>query len=530
VPLIVVAFFSPILFTGLYGDDRVLAVINYRNSASLMAISNSIGEFIYGWLENGRFAPIGAILSVTFFRFFDFNHYAGYHAIQLVAISLSCMLFAWRLVEGNTEKIVAVLLLCAMSSNYWHYHDPYVSYNLLMPAFTLMFLGAIILFKLYLETGIASHGIASLILYLMTLSTYEIAYPLILVFFVQLIMIYPKYKKIWIALVILLVAMVGFQLWLRIQANEIVYEGLTLKLSPLTVIHTFILQAFSSIPLAQQIGSIILRIINRFNGIPVDTALTLTIFTGITVFTVFALFRFLKNRSKENSWLIIGLIIWLAPPLVIAISAKYQGELRWGIGYLPRYLQNFGLVLVTVAIAGKALTKRGGLTILTYLLAINFFLNVRTIRKMNRDFSAARLMYNVVEDSYLLSKIGCRHLFVINSYMYSCQQYQPINPSVEVHDGDIPLEGDHVLLIHPDNAGSEWAILGVYQKGMVHEPRLIRGIRRNEQTVSEEMTRFKEWVIFKQGGVDVNYNEIVEAVNSGKDYCLWAWVIKSPGS
>jgi hypothetical protein len=94
-------------------------------------------------LKLAGFFPVSTVLSVTMFHFFDFTNPVGYHVLQILIIGLSCYYFAVRFVDQGSKRIAAVLLLCAMSAYYWSFHDPYVSYHLVMPVFTLFFLGSV---------------------------------------------------------------------------------------------------------------------------------------------------------------------------------------------------------------------------------------------------------------------------------------------------------------------------------------------------------------------------------------------------
>ncbi len=245
-----------------------------------------------------------------------------------------------------------------------------------------------------------------------------------------------------------------------------------------------------------------------------DVVLVAGVVVLLTVLSGYLALRFFRNRSKENALPLIGMIVWLTPALVIAISAKYQAELDWGTGYLPRYLQNFGLVLVILGPAGRLLTTRSGLAALSLLALLVFTLNVRTIRKRNRDFAAAKLLYSVIEDRSFLRSAGCERLFVIKCYMHDCAQFKELNPSVEVHDVEMPTEGDHVLLIHEGNPGSEWAVFGEYADGVVREPRLVLGERHARRRGNAGTADFKEWTILPLGVGETDYEGLLESVSS----------------
>ena len=46
---------------------------------------------------------------------------------------------------------------------------------------------------------------------------------------------------------------------------------------------------------------------------------------------------------------ILGIGFWLLSAFIVTLSAKYQRELKWGLGYLPVYVSGFGLLMVLVA-------------------------------------------------------------------------------------------------------------------------------------------------------------------------------------
>lgn len=511
--LLQAVFFAPILTTGLLQDDRVLAVLDFGKPDTFSVIATSTGRWIAEWLEIGRFLPVAPILSTPLFHFFDFNHPFGYHLLQLLLIICCGTYFAVRFVPAGLPRIAAVLLVCMMSANYPVYHDPYLSYHLVMPLITLCFFGAAAWFGRHLETGMAWQGVVALGLYLLTLLTYEIAYPLILVFIVQLLWLRPRRLQTWLSLLLLGTTMAGFQIWLRMQAKQFAYEGNSMNLELWTVIRTFVIQAFSSIPFAQQFGGLLGRITGSSSAGPVDSLLVLGGLATLIALVTWLGVRFLKLRTRENALLVIGLIVWLAPALVISISAKYQTELRWGVGYIPRFLQNFGLALATIGLAGRWLGSRAGIAALSALVLMVFALNVRTIRSLNRESAAARLLFNVVADRGFVNASGCRNLFVTERFVHSFDQYEALNPDIKVHGGDQPANGDHVLLVHHGNPGSEWAVFGAYDHGQVRAPRLLLGKRHPDRKAAT--THVGDWAVTPIAAPEMDFQQLLAAVATG---------------
>lgn len=513
--LFLLVFFSPLLVTGLHNDDLILSVVNFRTSDSPPVIFASIQKSVGEWIGIGRFFPLSTALSVSMFHWFDFTNPLGYHVLQVLLIGWSVYIFVTRFIPDQAAGPAAVLLVCSMSAIYGHYHDPYVSYHVVMPVFTILFFGSVALFEQHLESGRAAVGLMALVLYLLALSTYEIAYPLILVFVVQVLARRPKCVRTWTAIGILVVLMVAFQGWLRAQASTIAYEGVAMKFAPWDVLRTFAIQTFSSFPLAVQIGGVIRMILERFPGGMVEMVLVAGMILLLATLGLHATIRFLRDRSAANSALVIGWIVWLAPALLIAISSKYQTELRWGFGYLPRYLGNFGLTLVLLGLFGRFLATRRGLISAASLALVVFAFNIRYFGKLNRDFAASNLLCNVVGDRNFLRDQGCKNLFVLWHTLNSGEDFKNLNPGVDVRSGGMPADGEHVLLISPNQSGSEWAILGIYQGGLVHNIRLVVGRNLDISKFPGEVTRFREWTIAPVGKNESDYESLRDLVLSG---------------
>lgn len=514
--LIPLVFFSPVLMAGLYWDDLLLAIENYRNVDTPASIATLIGRWTEGWIEGrGRFFPISTTFSITLLSIFDFNNYFGYHLIQLGAITLCLVLFMnWFGGETRKDKAACILLLCLCAVFYPHYHDPYISYHIVMPVFCMLFFGAVHLFGLYLKKERPVYAFGALVLYLLAVSTYEVAYPLIFIFAIQLFTAKGRRIPNWLALGALFCLLVVFQIWLRSQAETMGYKGTAMGFEPIKAIRTFSIQAFSPLPFALPIGNGIRWLGDNNKGIPIESLLAGGAFLALLAFSLYILWRYWRTQTRENALLLMGLVIWLAPAALIAITVKYQGELRWGTGYIPRFLQIFGVALLMLGLLRPYLSSKVGIAVLSIGAAFVFTQNVSTIREINKDFAGARLLLNIVEDHKYLASLGCEKLHVSNVFVRDPERIAPLNEDVEIIEGSDPEEGDHVLLIHPDHWGSEWAILGRYEGGHITQPQVFF----TEQHVfdTNEAKPFKDWMQAPYSEPLLDYQKAQEILTSGK--------------
>lgn len=517
--LIPILFFSPVLFAGLFWDDLILAVENYDKGQALPTIWAEIVEWTRGWISKGRFFPISTALSISIFHFNDFNNHWGYHVLQLIAIPLSFIPFLRAFSLNLKERIILALILCGCARFYPHYHDPYISYHIVIPVFCFFFFYSFILFDQYLKTGKIGKGIGALILYLLCLATYEIAYPLIAVFIIQLFTVTSKEKPrwgTWLLIVVLGVLMLAFQVWLRKQAQNMSYVGIEAGFDPIKIIRTFVIQSFAPTPLALHIGNGIRWLGDNNKGIPIESLLAGGAFLLIIAFCGLILWRYWKNRSRENMVLLIALVIWLTPAVLMAMSGKYQTELRWGTGYIPRYLQTFGIALLLLGLGKSFLTSKVGIVTLTTLVITVFTLNVFTLREINRGFAGARLLFNIVDDKEFLVDIDCHRLSLRDVYYDRLTLFDSLNADLEIYEAEQPYDGDHTMLIYEGHPGSEWAILGTYENNTLLNPHLLAGPElKLSIPPHEQMKPVREWKFFPLGAEKISYQDAVKSVSEG---------------
>ncbi len=345
--------FSPILHSPYLGDDS-WRESTIRGVCSLCSIS--LSEITWGALtdsvKSGRWYPL-VFYYYPVFYYLDLDQYklAG-----LVFILINMMLFGWmvRLITGSWTLALISGLLLPVSLQLHFYHDAVLSYYFLMQLEFSLIMLSIICFILYLRKPSPLLMIVAAASYTTCVLIYEAFYAL---WIIHAILAYSHFGKRSAAKVfrtilpILIPAAVSFFIMLLIRVQfGVSYEGVTLRLAPLDWLSTLGKQLFAAVPLSHMLTTFTVQETYMWTAGSGGAAL-------IGVCALWGLVWLLTSRSaiqsvpdnsphaiRELFW--VGLALWILPAPAVAFSAKYQDELRWGIGYLPVYVSTFGILLM----------------------------------------------------------------------------------------------------------------------------------------------------------------------------------------
>jgi len=479
--LIAAAFFAPLLRAGLYMDDLHFSVANHNFPGGLPAM---IAEHFDFWLGQHRFLPVNVLMYTALARWVSHDHHLWYHALQVVVLSLCVVAFlAWvRAVFPDRRAVLVALglVLCASSINPYQLHDPFAAYHLQQPAFFLCFFSSVMLLQRYLDRQAGGRWLLllSLALYAVALGIYEVAYPLILVFAYQVYARGPRRRGLWLLYGGLFVGLVVFQVALRLTFEPPAgqYTGTALNLAPPAVIKAYVNQLFSAVPLAWLPGGVAEWVFERTRGLPVREACYVALFLAAVALAVLHLRRAWRGRGTVWHLSIIGLLMWVLPPLVIAVAAKYQFELDLAGGYLPRYFQLFGMTLVALPYLLPLRHRWPVMAALVIATLLTFGHNLWRIDQSLRGYRCARLIHDTLRADDLLARRGVDRLFVNHHYLYDAAGYRRLNPRVPVISMERrdPSPGDKVLLLDPaDPPRQVLAYWGTWGEG-----RVVRDLHR----------------------------------------------------
>lgn len=350
------------LSSGYYSDDLITSALRGRMELEQSDLWAEIRRTTVEWARySGRLFPAGNgfILSVSYFLSDLLVHKTFVFSILMVDL----FLFG-RVLESLTNDKSAALMgvtVVPLLFQFRLYHDPILSFAGFVPAFFGLVLLSMWAFTVNLKYSNKSALFISFIAFNIALYMYEVALPLVLIFpllawsnidsqskWVALRKTWPLLAAAAIALVLNIIARI------MKEPGPHGYTGTTLNLEWIPVVKTFIKQMVGAFPLSYRAfdPSGLFRQ-TTIDYMAPDVAI---LFVG-SALTLWLLFRRL-SFTPTTALCLIGGVIFLAPATLIAISKKYQGELELGLGYVPVYIQYFGLVIIFICFMGWLAQRR----------------------------------------------------------------------------------------------------------------------------------------------------------------------------
>lgn len=355
-----------VLMSKFYGDDVVLSFQskNFVRDHETN-LRTYLGVVLQSWKQQGRYFPVSNIyVSVLM-------HYAKtpfeYKAWILAFILMDVYAFGafTRKLTGSRYFSLLAMAVVPICFNVRAYHDPLVSYHLLMQVLIL----AILLTSMGLLKYLKGHKfrwlLLSLVPYTLALLTYEAAYISIFVLcFLAFFYGAEKFrdafcwrniKRTFFAILPYFLIMVGvFLETLHIKkVYGVHYDGITPSFSPAAIAITMAKQMIAAVPFSYHVFCKELH--TSLGGML--RAARIQDFAAAAFLVILSFWLFTKNYKIKNKWCMIGIgfSLLVAPALLIGVSTKYQRELYWGIGNLVVYLEYFGFTLLLILIFGGLL-------------------------------------------------------------------------------------------------------------------------------------------------------------------------------
>jgi hypothetical protein len=381
--IFVILCLSQILFSFIYSDD-----LYFKYNTELL---NNPFEFLINltksWGAQGRLTPLmfGIIIVTT--KYLSILQYKFYLAI-LNIIALYSFAKLLKKLNPSFDFNLWVFFFFALFQFQLGYHCAFNSFNGMYPLLTIFIsYSAFYIFE-HIESGKITHKIYSLIFYFLALMIIEISLitPLILLFIT-----YIKTSNIRKSLyinkenIIMTILFISISLFLKSQMHfKMNYIGIQTHFEIRSILKTYLIQTFSSLPLIYlyKQKNIFYNLITPIKTYWIYFATSLILF--YTFFKI-NLKNTLNQYTKNNHiLLLLGLILWLAPPVLISVSAKYQSELYLGRGYITLYIQNFGLATILYSLfyfIRSEYLKKGLILILFIIIFINLSYNFHLIEE-----------------------------------------------------------------------------------------------------------------------------------------------------
>ena len=401
IPALLVMFIQlqPVLSGGFNWDDAFFSV----EAQSLRLTGESV--FARIWKEIVEYLRIGRINPFATFHFpvFYFMPNVRVYKVFLVVLSLlnGFLFFRFlRLWSRNSSLPAAMLLLVPLCFQFRLYHDPLNSYYGLMQVMFCELMGAMICFLRWLREGKTRQLVCSLLFFLMGLMSYEMFFPLTLLFLVpSLEQEKDLVKTLRRMAPFILAAVLVFGLSMALRTNitaETAYNGTSFGLDIPVILRTFSYQVGAAFPLNYRSSGYEVDIFGRgtlwqevFNT-SLDGFLSAIRWPDLLCCAILCLILTGAPKKERENFspyrLFFGLLLWLLPGLVISLSIKYQEDLHPGLAYIPVYFSCFGMAMLLYelySLVTRRLHARTARLLLSGICCMILLINAQDNRRIN---------------------------------------------------------------------------------------------------------------------------------------------------
>jgi hypothetical protein len=387
-------YLSVLLKTGFISDDAYTSQIRGMLIQQGVTLHESILSQISGWIFGaGRFLILGWYMAYV--TYYNTQDTVIVKALTLTIIVAGIILF-YFFSKRETKSSSMALLACFIIPAFFQFrlwHDPILAFTFVLPTIFTLTMAALVLFQQYLDKGGLHHLIGAAVLFLMPLLTYEIAYPLCLLF---IIVAYNRSHSIFSAIrqslpfsipVMFLLIMV-LLIRMNLAANHVqsTYPGAELHLDISSLFSAFEIQASSTIPLSYY----------YFNKENLATQLYSIDYLFLALFGVGIAMLIYKIGTAEiaprlSSWISCGIVLLFVSAALASLSG-HQVELNqigFGFGYITVYLQYFGLCIFTVSLLALIAKKVKGRWLIVLAIIISAGITVIAAKNLQLNRAVA---------------------------------------------------------------------------------------------------------------------------------------------
>lgn len=347
--------FQPFLQAGFAFDD----LYNSKLKDALALKQQGLNEFIFASLkqwtfQEGRLFPLHLIILFEFS--YHFTEAFSYQIARLIFVFLSLISFAW-LIKIITKKLEIALLFLFLTPLFWSVQpdcDSLISFGIIFPSLTIFCSLSCAFYIKAREENNRLFLALSLFTYFCALMIYETAIIVLLIVIFSEFFQRESYKiflqKIAPHAILTALYLIGV-LILRFNAKSL-YNGLAfgeISMIPITLIN----QLLATLPLTNLLFSKNSFSVSFFDNFIRNFSLFLISISAIS----YLLFRLSLEKNSCIKLIIISCCFLFIPAFSISVIGKYQ---MWvgaqsNYGYLPLYMQYFGLSLLGLIWCNKIL-------------------------------------------------------------------------------------------------------------------------------------------------------------------------------
>ena len=440
--LLTAASLSMLIRSGYFWDDAVNSTAYLAQKKDSVSTMRHVLNFMGDYLRLGRIN----VLSIYYYFFFYIENVSVYKALIILSILANQLIFRKVLLEFDVPMKGARLgmLLVPLMLQTRAYQDSVSGFYSLMQVLTAeMLLCAMFLMRAQ-RSGKGRYLALSLLFFGIGLMTYEVCFPFLLMICL-LIWVYRKNfvqavrgSLPFVGLTLLMLAGVVF-----VRAHfvtETTYAGVAFSLKPERILRAFLTQLCAGLPLSFYSAGYQASVLDnaypaasimRYNFLSFlkavrfsDVLIVLGFLWGIGKSSKFKVQSSIENeahgdwhllsqsrqkracpnvhrsntepsRSNEQNaqlteLLVLGLSFAVLPTLTVAVSERYQGQLMPGLGYLPVYMQYYGVAALLLWFTLRLKASNGVRALCLSAFSLILLLNLQNNRAvtdiMNRSF------------------------------------------------------------------------------------------------------------------------------------------------
>ena len=419
--LVTAASLAMLVRSGWFWDDAVNSTAYLAEKKDSIPLLRHVLDFMGEYLKLGRIN----VLSVYYYFFFYIDNVSVYKTLIILLILADQLIFRKFLQEFGVplpEARLGMLLLPLMLQTR-AYQDPVSGFYGLMQILTAEMLLCALFLSRWLRTGRIRELLFSLLFFTVGLMTYEVCFPFLAMICLLIWIRKGNFLKAvrsslpFAGIVVLLVAAVF--LIRSSDVKQIEYPGVAVSLDPGRILWAAERQITAGLPLnyysAGYQASVMEKAYPAADFMNYDF---LSFIRSVRLSDIMILFAamvcmFLIRRERDifgqnsitpepddahlrarKELVLLGLSFALLPTVTIALSERYQWQLMPGLGYLPVYMQYYGIVMLLLWLIriGKSSAGTRALCLSAYavILLLNLQNNRAVTEVMNRSFYYAR--------------------------------------------------------------------------------------------------------------------------------------------
>jgi hypothetical protein len=349
---------SPVLKTGYVSDDLTSSLTPGMLKITGSSLGTILWNLNWGLLLHGRFFPLqNTEIYSVFCLIPNLMHYKIFTISMVVANVLLFFGFVWQISKSaRFAGFTAALMLGLFQLR--AFYDPILSFAGVQQLIFGTLLISLITLEHYVVTSRKRWLASSVLAYLVILLTYEATYTFFLLHF---LLVYRR-RPSWKARLVLSMPFAGLAVAcvLTTVASRALYLSASSEYQVSTNVPafftTFLWQTTAAFPLSYYLADpawlfterlVQWRTLSTFFG----SAASVLIFTGALA----AAYRGLPGRPANAGspvplptrfLVLLGLGLIVLPAVLVSVSIKYQKVIEPGKGYIPVYIESYGVALL----------------------------------------------------------------------------------------------------------------------------------------------------------------------------------------